>query len=224
MATLAIEKHGEFNVNITDRPLAPNLGQLLGGLLWLPMWLMAAMAFPIAFILAIVRANLLATASTVQQAATAAALGQYVTAAMFLGFASAFAAIVFAIARILAVLRTGGGQVQHTSGRRVVTLVMPGTAWGMILLMAMGMMALLFTVVLHIFLGVSAQTAVLAGNEAGIQAVNTAAIWIEGVRRLGVAIYLASIALGLGTIVTALRFQAIRIRELPTAAPAARAA
>lgn len=132
MATLAIEKHGEFNVNITDRPLAPNLGQLLDGLLWLPMWLMAAMAFPIAFILAIVRANLLATASTVQQAATAAALGQYVTAAMFLGFASAFAAIVFAIARILGVLRTGGGQVQHTSGRRVVTLVMPGTAWGII--------------------------------------------------------------------------------------------
>ena len=40
-------------------------------------------------------------------------------------------------------------------------------------------------------------------------------IWLEGARRFGVATYLLGIAFGLGTIVTVLRFQAVRIRELP---------
>ena len=42
------------------------------------------------------------------------------------------------------------------------------------------------------------------------------AIWLEGVRRFGTALYLFAIALGLGTIIHVLRFQAIRIRELAT--------
>lgn len=40
-------------------------------------------------------------------------------------------------------------------------------------------------------------------------------IWLEAIRRFGVALYLASIAFGLATIITVLRFQAIRISELP---------
>lgn len=39
----------------------------------------------------------------------------------------------------------------------------------------------------------------------------------EGLRRMGVALYLAGIASGLGTIVTVLRFQAVRIREVAAA-------
>ncbi|MCP3934219.1 MAG: hypothetical protein GY708_02480, partial [Actinomycetia bacterium] len=36
----------------------------------------------------------------------------------------------------------------------------------------------------------------------------------SGLRRMGVALYLTGIALGLGTIIEVLRFQAIRIREV----------
>ena len=36
----------------------------------------------------------------------------------------------------------------------------------------------------------------------------------SGLRRLGVAFYLTGIALGLGTIIEVLRFQAIRIKEV----------
>ena len=38
---------------------------------------------------------------------------------------------------------------------------------------------------------------------------------LDGVRRVGIAMYLISFLLGLGTIIDVLRFQAIRIRELP---------
>lgn len=215
MTTSTTQQYGEFAVKVSDEPLGFNLAQQLGRLLWLPMWLMAVMAFPVAFILGAVRAGLAASGTTVQDAAAVAALGQYVPAVMFLGFASAFAAIAFAIARILGVLRSGGGAVQQTAERRVVTLAMPWTAWGMIILMAMGMMALLATVVVHVILGINVQAAVLAGDATAIGTVSTWAVWIEGVRRFGVAVYLASIALGLGTIVTVLRFQSIRVRDLP---------
>lgn len=115
MATLAIQKYGEFSVSITDKARALTLAQRLGELLWLPMWLMAVMAFPVAFILGAVRAQLAGSGASVEAAATAAGLGQYVPAVMFLGFASAFAAIVFAIARILGVLRSGGGGVRRVA-------------------------------------------------------------------------------------------------------------
>jgi len=39
---------------------------------------------------------------------------------------------------------------------------------------------------------------------------------LEGIRRFGTVLYLFAIALGLGTIIHVLRFQAIRIRELAT--------
>lgn len=45
------------------------------------------------------------------------------------------------------------------------------------------------------------------------------AFWLEGARRVGVAVYLLSIALGLATIFSALRFQTGRLTELPQEAP-----
>ena len=43
---------------------------------------------------------------------------------------------------------------------------------------------------------------------------------LEGIRRIGVAMYLVAIAFGLATIVHVLRFQSIRVRELPDEEPA----
>jgi hypothetical protein len=129
---------------------------------------------------------------------------------MFVGFAGVFAAISFAIARILGVFRDGGGRVQETLGVRVHTLKMPTTAKAFIGRMMMAMMAILVAVVVHFITaaGTAAGTISLADSE-------TAAIVLEAVRRLGVAVYLVAIALGLASITTVLRFQAIRLRELP---------
>lgn len=198
-------------VTISDRPPGPNLPQKLGTLLWAPMLLMALMAFPAALALAIYRSNLVAQGTA---PATVAALGQLVPAAMFLGFASVFAAISFAIARILGVLRTGGGTVQAAAGRKVHTLKMPITGQLFILLMVMAMMLLLLAVGAHVAL--AAQLFASPSDPTASANARTWAEWLEGVRRFGASMYLLSIALGLATIFRVLGFQAERLRQLPT--------
>ena len=183
--------------------------------MWKPMLAMAVMAFPIAFILAVIRADLVANGTDVQDAATAAALGQYVTGVMFIGFTAVFSAIVFAIGRILGNLRTGGGSIQEASGNQVLTIAMPMTAKGMLATMMMAMMMLVFAVVVHFVLGVVVNDAVLDGNQSTIDTVDSWTIWIEGLRRIAAGVYLVSISLGLATIIQVLRFQSTRIRELP---------
>lgn len=205
---MAITRSTDFDVEVSARGLGFNLPQKLGRVLWLPMWLMAVMAFPVGLLLGIYRASLIAQNG---DAATIVALGHFIPAAMFLGFSSVFAAITFAIARILGELRSGGGVVQEAAGRRVLTLHMPLTAKLFILLMAMAQMVLVFAVIAHVVVGAG----VLAGGTAATAA-EGAAEWLEAVRRIGAATYLVSISLGLATIFTVLGFQAIRIRELPS--------
>jgi hypothetical protein len=208
MHTMSTSPRSDFNVELSTRALGPNLPQRIGRLLWAPMLLMAVMTFPIGLAVGIVRASLVAAEG---DAAMIAALGHLGPAAMFLGFAAVFAAISFAIARILGVLRTGGGEVQETAGRTVQTLRMPPTAWAFIGLMAMAMMVILAGVVGNAVVGFS----IAGGNADALAQSESWAIWLEGVRRIGVALYLVAVALGLATIVEALRFQAIRLRELP---------
>lgn len=196
----------EFRVEVSRRSLGYNLPQRVGRALWGPMLLMALMAFPVAFILGAVRSNEIATGG----AATTIESLRHVTAGfMFLGFASVFAAVSFAIAKILGEFRRGGGEVQEAVGGEVQTLKMPVTAKVFIAGMMMAMMAILGAVISHWVIAgsVSSGTVSLVDSE-------QAFVWLEGVRRIGVAIYLTAITFGLGTIITVLRFQSRRIREL----------
>ena len=198
-----------FEIETSDHAQGPNLPQRVGGKLWKPMLAMALMGFAVGTVLAAIRAGAIANGDA---ASTIVSLQHFVPAAMFIGFASVFAAICFAIARILGEFRTGGGAVQEAAGGAVETLKMPPTAMAFIGLMAMAMMTILAAVVAHIIIGAqiaSGDTATLAGSEQW-------AIGLEGARRFGTALCLFAIALGLGTIIHVLRFQAIRIRELAT--------
>lgn len=196
----------EFKVEVSQRSLGYNLPQRLGRGLWGPMLLMSLMAFPVAFILGAVRANEIATGGA---ATTIEALRHVTAGVMFLGFASVFAAVSFAIAKILGEFRRGGGEVQEAIGAEVQTLKMPATAKVFIAGMMMAMMALLGSVIAHgaIAGSVSSGTYTLVDSE-------QAFVWLEGLRRLGVAVYLTAITFGLGTIITVLRFQSRRVREL----------
>ena len=209
--TTTRERYGEFNVEVSSRNLGLNLPQRMGKRLWLPMFLTAIMAFPVAAILGIVRA----AAVDDGDLGRAAALAHVVPGVMFIGFLAVFSAIVFAIARILGAFREGGGGVQETAGRRVLTLVMPMTAKAMLALMMMGMMMLVFATVNEF---------ILASLVEGVAAADRGeAAWgkfIEGLRRFGVATYLLSIAVGLFTIVNVIRLQSRRIRELGDESPA----
>ena len=204
MATSATS--ADFEIVTSDRSLGRNMPQQIGRKLWLPMWLMAGMAFAVGFGLAVVRAGEIADGGA---ADTIMALRHSVAGFMFIGFASVFAAISFAIARILGEFRAGGGELQEATGRHVRTLKMPITAKLFIITMAMAMMAIIATVVLHFVFAVD-----VTNTAASLETAEQRFVVLEGVRRIGVAVYLVSFLLGLGTIIEVLRFQAIRIREL----------
>lgn len=196
----------DFTTETTAKAPDRIMPQKAGTKLWKPMFAMALMGFAIGMILAIVRSNLVSAGDDPLQVA---ALGQYIAAAMFFGFASVFAAISFAIATILGEFRVGGGSVQEAVGGDVKTLKMPGTAKAFIVLMAMGMMIILAAVVLHVVAGIN----IGAGDWTEIQAEQWT-IWLEAARRFGTVLYLFAIMLGLVTIAKVIRYQTFRIRQL----------
>jgi len=168
---------------------------------------MAILAFPVALILSWVRAATIADATTTGDIETAARLGHLIAAFGFIGFIGVFSAISFAIARILGRFRKGGGDIQEECGDDVHTLVMPTTARVFMASMMMGMVILAVSVVLHF----------VAASGVGTWALEDVERWatvLEGTRRLGVALFLFGIAFGLGTIVTVLRFQSVRIGQV----------
>ncbi len=156
--TRPVERPDEYKVVGSGRGLGYNLPQKIGRTLWAPMFVMALMAFPIGLGLGVYRASEISSGG---DANTVLALGQFVPAAMFIGFAAVFGAISFAIVRILGVFRMGGGQIQEEVGNEVQTLKMPGTAKAFLVLMMMAMMLILVPVVIHIVLGIQ----ILGGGE-----------------------------------------------------------
>ena len=196
-----------FTYQVSDHALGRILPQRLGRALWLPMLVMALMAFAVGFVLAIVRADAIASGGAIS---TIAALNHSVPGFMFLGFAAVFAAISFAIARILGEFRVGGGSVQEAVGGEVHTLTMPRTAKLFVAGMVLAMMTLVAAVVLHFV----AAAAIAGGSATALGNAETWATQLEGVRRAGIALYLFAITLGLASIVEVLRFQASRMREL----------
>jgi hypothetical protein len=207
MATMTASR--DFDIVASDGSLGRNLPQRLGRILWFPMLLMALMAFAAGFVLAIARANEVADGGAID---TIEALRHVIAGVMFIGFAAVFAAISFAIARILGEFRKGGGDVQEAAGGGVETLKMPLTAKLFIAIMVVAMMTILIASILHFVFAADVEAA-----EASIADSEQRFLVLEAVRRIGVGMYLFSILLGLGTIIQVLRFQSVRIRELATA-------
>ncbi len=196
----------DFAIQVSDHGLGYNPPQKAGRKLWAPMWLMAIMAFPVAFIVGLGRAGTIADGGS---DASILSLLHTQAGIMFIGFAAVFAAISFAIARILGEFRKGGGEIQELVGQKVITLKMPGTVKVFLLGMMMSMVAILVASVIHFV-----WAAQLSGGSVTVADAESAFIALEAVRRLGVAVYLVAITFGLATITRVLRFQAIRIREL----------
>jgi len=200
-----IDRSDGFHTVASDHTLGENVPQRVGNKLWLPMFAMAIMGCAVGIVLAIVEAS-----TSRSEAETIQTLGHLVPAFMFIGFLGVFSAITFAVARILGVLRRGGGEVQEVAHSEVQTLRMPGTAKAMLGFMMMGMMVMGAGIVTN-FVGAVSFDGLTAAELADSSAVAAAA---SGLRRMGVGLYLTGIAFGLGTIIEVLRFQAIRIREV----------
>jgi hypothetical protein len=196
-----------FKVDHATGPASLLKPHKMGNLLWKPMFTMGMMGVGVSVILAAVRTGLVGDADPAD-AATIEQLRQFTTGALFLGFTGIFAAISFAIARILGVFRVGGSELQADVGTDVQTLKMPTTAKAFIALMMMGMMAVAFGSISNIVAGLSfSEAADLVDSQQWY-------VFSAGLRRIGVALYLGGITLGLVTILGVIRFQAIRIRQL----------
>ena len=197
-----------FDIVTSDHGLGRNLPQRIGRALWLPMWLTAFGFFTVGFVIGVIRADEIADGGG---ADTIAQLQHVGAGFQFLGFAALFAAISFAIAKILGEFRKGGGEVQEATGRVVQTLKMPLTAKLFLatMAMAMAMMAIVIASILHFIFAadIDATAASLEDSEQRF-------LVLEGIRRGGIAVYLIAFLLGLATIIQVLRFQAVRIRQL----------
>ena len=201
----------DFTVEASARTLGYTLPQRLGRRLWLPMLVGALAFFGAGMALGVVRASEIADGGA---ADTIATLQHLQAGSMFLGFASVFSAISFAIARILGEFRAGGGEVQAAARRTVQTLRMPVSGKLFLMLMMVAMTTIVVASVLHFIFAadIDSATASLADAEDRF-------VVLEGVRRMGVAVFLFGILLGLATIIRVLRFQASRMRQLPDEPP-----
>ena len=207
----------------SEQPPGLTLPQTVGGRLWAPMAVMGVMLVATAFALAITRAQLTVDLSeefTPVRKANFEALGQLVPGFMFLGLGMIFAAISFAIARILGVFRTGGGVIQQGIGKGIKTPLMPATVKIFLAGMMMAMMILIFAFAGHIYAAVQAHGAWInatgpsAPDAAFLGRAETWGTWLEALRRFGVGLYLVSIAFGLATIIKAIGFMTLRMKEL----------
>ena len=208
----------------TDEPPGLTLPQTVGGRLWAPATVMGLMLIATAFALAATRSQMsvdLSEEFTPVRKANLEVLGQLIPGFMFLGLGMIFAGISFAIARILGIFRTGGGVVQQGIGKGIKTPLRPVTVMIFLAGMMMAMMVLVFTFVGHIYAAtqahdawINATSAGIAGNEAALGRAETWGTWLEGLRRFAVGLYLTSIAFGLATIIKAIGFLTMRMREL----------
>ena len=197
---------GEFDSDFgpavaTARAPAPLLIHRLAGLMWLPMLAMAAMALFGGLVLAIVAAG--NVASDPQLAISQRA---WVQGLRFLGEGFALAGISFLLARILAALRSGGGEVQQGLGLTVETLRMPPTAKIFVVLMMAGLMVEIVQFITY---------AVVAGMTDATQ-IAVASTWLGPLREFGLGLLLSGIVLALATIARALDFQTARIVQIIT--------
>ena len=207
----------------TEEPPGLTLPQTVGGRLWAPAAVMGIMLVATAFALAITRSQMsvdLSEEFTPVRKANFEVLGQLIPGFMFLGLGMIFAAISFVIARILGVFRTGGGVVQQGIGKGIKTPVRPLTVMIFLAGMMMAMMILVFAFAGHIYAAVQVHGAWInatgpgAPDAAFLGRAETWGTWLEGLRRLAVGLYLTSIAFGLATIIKAIGFLTMRMREL----------
>ena len=197
----------QFEVETSRQALGYNLPQRMGIRLWLPMLAMGLIALVAGVVLGAIRADEISSAGA---ADTIASLGHVQAGLTFLGLAGVLAAISFAIARILGQFRAGGGELQEATGRTVATLKMPFSAKLFLGTMMMAMMVIVVACVLHFVFAAD-----ISNTEESLALSQERFTVLEGIRRFGVAMFLVAIALGLATIIQVLRFQSMRIRELP---------
>jgi hypothetical protein len=191
--------YGDFTVS--DKEPAEMKIHKMAKTMWAPMLAMGYMLVIVGLVAAIIGAVNIGTDPRTAIGASAWAQGL-----QFLGEAFVLSGISFLLASILRGLRSGGGQVQEALGIPVLTLKMPATAKGGIVLMMSGLMLGIVQFIGYI-------------NVTSFDDAQRVAAWfavLGPLRELSLGLLLAGIVLFLATIGTVLGFQFWRIRSILT--------
>jgi hypothetical protein len=191
--------YGDFAVS--DKESAEMKIHKMAKTMWAPMLAMGYMLVIAGLVAAIVGAVNIGT-----DAGTAVDASAWAQGLQFLGEAFVLSGISFLLASILRGLRSGGGQVQEALGIPVLTLKMPATAKGGIVLMMSGLM-----------LGIAQFIGYI--NVTTFDDATRIGAWfavLGPLRELSLGLLLAGVVLFLATIGTVLGFQFWRIRNILT--------
>ncbi len=184
---------------VTVATPAPRLIDRMAQTLWPPMLLMGVMAVYAGLVLAYVGSGAQAT-----DPALARSLRAWTQGTQFLGEGFLLSAISFFLGTILGAIRAGGGEVQHSLGTQVRTLLMPTTAKIFIGLMAVGLMIEMAQFVAYAYVASLSDAKLVA----------TYSTFLGPFREFGLGVLLSGIVLALATIAKALEFQFTRVVEL----------
>lgn len=145
----------------------------------------------------------------------------------FLGLGMMLGGITFLLATIIGNLRVAGGNIQRALGATPQVLKKPMTGHLFPMLMMMGMMILVATFIISIWLATQANdywdhsiAAELNTAAAGsgllddLSTIEATKAWLTPLKFVGMAFLFSGIALALATIVQVLRFQARRMVEI----------
>jgi hypothetical protein len=145
----------------------------------------------------------------------------------FLGLGLMLGGITFLLATILGNLRIAGGMVQRALGADQIVIKKPMSGVLFPMLMMMGMMILVATLGVSIWLATESHDfwnnsiatvldPAVAGSDTlrDLGVIKATAAWLTPLKFVGMAFLFSGIALALVTIVSVLRFQAARLAEL----------
>ena len=145
----------------------------------------------------------------------------------FLGLGMMLGGITFLLATIIGNLRVAGGNIQRALGASPQVLKRPMTGYLFPMLMMMGMMILVATFIISIWLATQANSywdnsiaTELNTASAGsgllddLSTIEATKAWLTPLEFVGMAVLFTGIALALATIVQVLRFQARRLVEI----------
>ena len=145
----------------------------------------------------------------------------------FLGMGMILGGITFALATILGNLRVGGGKVQDAIGKGTMVIKPPMTARMFPMLMMMGMIVLMATFAIGIWLGTlnadywnhsiaNELNTAQPGSEllSDLGTINAVSAWLAPLKFVGISLLLTGITLALITIGKVLSFQTTRVVDL----------
>jgi hypothetical protein len=145
----------------------------------------------------------------------------------FLGLGLMLGGITFLLATIIGNLRVAGGNIQRAIGASPQVLKKPMTGHLFPMLMMMGMMILIATFIISIWLATQANSywdhsiatelntaAAGSGLLDDLSTIEATMAWLVPLKFVGMAFLFTGVALALATIVQVLRFQARRLVEI----------